>query len=236
MEDNTNTNELTDINDKDVELNIDLNSLAYGNLTYNYLPYLEVKNHFSELIDSFLDFPYPQIDESILEIENLIEFQKNAKQSKNWEKQYNFNKNVDSNLEFVLEKFYLKNELIFDKELLANIRTDISALILQLKVYYQRARPFQVAFYSKQNFVPFESNSANTPSYPSGHATQIYFIGLVEIFKNPQKEKEIKKFCNMVAKTREIMGVHFESDTNFGKIIATALSKHPKIKEIYFKK
>ena len=36
MEDNTNTNELTDINDKDVELNIDLNSLAYGNLTYNY--------------------------------------------------------------------------------------------------------------------------------------------------------------------------------------------------------
>ena len=88
MEDNTNTNELTDINDKDVELNIDLNSLAYGNLTYNYLPYLEVKNHFSELIDSFLDFPYPQIDESILEIENLIESQKNAKQSKNWEKQY----------------------------------------------------------------------------------------------------------------------------------------------------
>ena len=183
MEDNTNTNELTDINDKDVELNIDLNSLAYGNLTYNYLPYLEVKNHFSELIDSFLDFPYPQIDESILEIENLIESQKNAKQSKNWEKQYNFNTNVDSNLEFVLEKFYLKNELIFDKELLANIRTDISALILQLKVYYQRARPFQVAFYSKQNFVPFESNSAHTPSYPSGHATQIYFIGLVIINK-----------------------------------------------------
>ena len=122
------------------------------------------------------------------------------------------------------------------KILYVEIFWNVKSLILQLKVYYQRARPFQVAFYSKQNFVPFESTSAHTPSYPSGHATQIYIIGLVEIFKNPQKEKEIKKFCNMVAKTREIMGVHFESDTNFGKIIATALSKHPKIKEIYFKK
>ena len=63
-----------------------------------------------------------------------------------------------------------------------------------------------------------------------------YLLIPLEIFKNPQKEKEIKKFCNMVAKTRETMGLHFESDTNFGKIIATALSKHPKIKEIYFKK
>jgi hypothetical protein len=40
----------------------------------------------------------------------------------------------------------------------------------------------------------------------------------------------------MIAKSRETMGVHYESDTDFGKTIAIALSKHPTIIDLYFKK
>ena len=217
-------------------MTIELNDLAYGNLNHDFNAYLDVDNEFTRLKESFLDFPYPQIDETKLEIENLISLQENAIKSKSWDNQFNFMQTADKNLDKLFIKFYLKNELVFDQEFLAKIKLDLSALIVQLKDFYQRARPYQVAFYTEQDLVPFNSASANTPSYPSGHSAQAYFIGLVESFKYPHKEKEIKKFCNMIAKSREVMGVHYESDTDFGKTIAIALSKHPKIIDIYFKK
>ena len=198
-------------------MNIELNNLAYGNLNHDYNLLLDADNEFTKLKDSFLDFPYPAIEETKLEIENLMQ-------------------TADKHLDKLFTNFYLKNELILDKEFLTKLKLDISGLIMQLKDYYQRARPYQVAYYTEQNLVPFNSASANTPSYPSGHSTQAYFIGLVESFKYPHKEKEIKKFCSMIAKSRETMGVHYESDTDFGKTIAIALSKHPTIIDLYFKK
>jgi hypothetical protein len=217
-------------------MTIELNDLAYGNLNYDYINLLDADNEFTRLKESFLDFPYPQIDETKLEIENLISVQENAIKSKSWDKQYSFMQTADKNLDKLFISFYLKNELVLDKEFLTKLKLDISGLIMQLKEFYQRARPYQVAYYTEQNLVPFNSSSANTPSYPSGHSTQAYFIGLVESFKYPHKAKEIKKFCNMIAKSREVMGVHYESDTDFGKTIAIALSKHPTIIDLYFKK
>ena len=217
-------------------MTIELNDLAYGNLNHDFNAYLDVDNEFTRLKESFLDFPYPQIDETKLEIENLISLQENAKKSKSWNNQFNFMQTADKNLDKLFIKFYLKNELVFDQEFLAKLKLDLSALIIQLKDFYQRARPYQVAYYTGQDLVPFNSASANTPSYPSGHSAQAYFIGLVESFKYPHKEKEIKKICNMIAKSREVMGVHYESDTDFGKTIAIALSKHPTIIDLYFKK
>jgi len=217
-------------------MNIELNDLAYGNLNHDYINLLDADNEFTRLKENFLDFPYPQIDETKLEIENLISLQENAKKSKSWDKQYAFMQNADKSLDNLFINFYLKNELVLDKEFLTKLKLDISGLIMQLKEYYQRARPYQVAYYTEQDLVPFNSKSANTPSYPSGHSTQAYFIGLVESFKYPHRAKEIKKFCSMIAKSREVMGVHYESDTDFGKTIAIALSKHPTIIDLYFKK
>ena len=147
-------------------MTIELNDLAYGNLNHDFNAYLDVDNEFTRLKESFLDFPYPQIDETKLEIENLISLQENAKKSKSWNNQFNFMHTADKNLDKLFIKFYLKNELDFDQEFLAKIKLDLSALIVQLKDFYQRARPYQVAFYTEQDLVPFNSASANTPSYP----------------------------------------------------------------------
>jgi hypothetical protein len=215
---------------------IELDDLAYGNTNQENLPFLSMNNHFTKLKDHFIDFPYPQIDETELEIENLIRLQDNAKKGKNWKAQYKFMKSADQNLDSLFVNFYLKNELVFDQEFIGQIKSDLTGMVVQLKMHYQRARPYQVAHYTKQDLIPFNSASANTPAYPSGHATQIYFIGLVESFRFPHKEKEIKKFCHLVAKSREVMGVHYESDTEFGKTIALALSKHPTIIKRYFTK
>ena len=60
-------------------MTIELNDLAYGNLNYDYINLLDADNEFTRLKENFLDFPYPQIDETKLEIENLISLQENAK-------------------------------------------------------------------------------------------------------------------------------------------------------------
>ena len=86
---------------------IQLNELAYGNINQENLPFLLVDNHFTILKDNFLDFPYPQIDETELEIENLIRIQDNAKKGKNWNAQYKFMKSADQNLDSLFVKFYL---------------------------------------------------------------------------------------------------------------------------------
>ena len=129
-------------------MNIELNDLAYGNLNYDYINLLDADNEFTRLKENFLDFPYPQIDETKLEIENLISLQENAKKSKSWDKQYAFMQNADKSLDNLFINFYLKNELVLDKEFLTKLKLDISGLIMQLKEYYQRARPYQVAYYT----------------------------------------------------------------------------------------
>ena len=50
-------------------MNIELNNLAYGNLNHDYNLLLDADNEFTKLKDSFLDFPYPAIEETKLEIE-----------------------------------------------------------------------------------------------------------------------------------------------------------------------
>ena len=96
-------------------MNIELNNLAYGNLNHDYNLLLNADNEFTKLKDSFLDFPYPQIEETKLEIDNLISQQESAIKSKNWEKQYTFMQTADKNLDKLFINFYLKNELVFDQ-------------------------------------------------------------------------------------------------------------------------
>ena len=95
-------------------MTIELNDLAYGNLNYDYINLLDADNEFTRLKESFLDFPYPQIDETKLEIENLISVQENAIKSKSWDKQYSFMQTADKNLDKLFISFYLKNELVLD--------------------------------------------------------------------------------------------------------------------------
>lgn len=203
-----------------------MNDLYYGNLNKSFLPYLDVKNEFTQYFDEFAMIPFPNFYESLQENEFIMSVQEKAEQSAEWDKVKNFCFLWDAELIESLKTSLSKLGIPHDDsyiDYLTTITEDLGALIMQLKNHYQRARPYQYAFYGNQKLHPYDTFSGITPSYPSGHATQTYFLCKVIATHYEEKAKELDALAKRVADSRVIMGVHFPSDNEFGINIAQAL-------------
>lgn len=100
------------------------------------------------------------------------------------------------------------------------IRNEIDPVIMHMKHKYNRARPYHL----DPSIVPSISPPKH-PSYPSGHSTQAYFIAFLLGEKHKQKEQEYLKISQRIAENREYAGVHYKSDTMYGKELAHHLWK-----------
>jgi hypothetical protein len=203
-----------------------MNDLYYGNLNKSFLPYLDIKNEFTQYFDEFSMIPFPNFYESLQENEFIMSVQEKAEQSAEWDKVKNFCFLWDAELIESLKTSLSKLGIPHDDsyiDYLTTITEDLGALIMQLKNHYQRARPYQYAFYGNQKLHPYDTFSGITPSYPSGHATQTYFLCKVIATHYEEKAKELDALAKRVADSRVIMGVHFPSDNEFGINIAQSL-------------
>lgn len=86
--------------------------------------------------------------------------------------------------------------------------------IMFYKKLYNRARPFQVA---PNEVDAFYSKTANTPSYPSGHAFQAYYAAKLLSEWEPTRKKEWEEIAERVANIRIIGGLHYPSDRDFAR-------------------
>ena len=106
------------------------------------------------------------------------------------------------------------------------IDTYLNVLIMTLKNEYDRVRPSFLSSELDDCAVLYDCNPRH-PAYPSGHATQSYFIAHCLIaFTNAnesQKQLYLQRAEN-VAVGREIAGVHYSSDSLFGKEIAKSVA------------
>ena len=105
-------------------------------------------------------------------------------------------------------------------DLIDEIKDEISSTIYYHKEYFNCLRPKELA---KKYSIAFDSDdleSANTSSYPSGHAAQGYYIAykLSDIF--PSLRKEFLNLANMISQSRLDRGVHFPSDIDGGRDLA----------------
>lgn len=87
-----------------------------------------------------------------------------------------------------------------------------------LKLYYNRARPYQLA-----DIQILENKTAKTPSYPSGHALQAFALSKRLTKKYPEKAVEIQELAEQIADVRKIGGVHYPSDKEYSRYLATRL-------------
>lgn len=90
------------------------------------------------------------------------------------------------------------------------------AIILKIMYYkklYNRARPSQVA---PHLINALYSTTANTPSYPSGHAIQAYYAAKILSKWEPSRKKELLEIARRCADIRIIAGLHYPSDRDFG--------------------
>ena len=97
-------------------------------------------------------------------------------------------------------------------------------LLLALKFRYNRPRPRALAFMYGVDLVPFASKTADSPSYPSGHAFQAYLAAGVLARLRPRDEAELYGIAARVAQSRVDLGLHFPSDIEYGQALAQAVA------------
>ncbi len=90
-------------------------------------------------------------------------------------------------------------------------------IILSLKRHYKRPRPILLATELGLKLDTFPLKTANTPSYPSGHATQGRLVARLIADEVPlEHRKNILEIGKRIAEGRQIAGAHYPSDTEFG--------------------
>ena len=213
--------------------------LAYGNLNQDSLHYVTQPNNiFTETFSQFSTQQFPRLKETEKEISQIMGFMENAKKTKCWENYQKFMHACDEDIRRALAVELKRIDIPYSKEYgdyLENIQELLGVLIMRLKNHYNRARPYQVAYYTNQNLHPFFTTSGNTPAYPSGHAAQGRFLCNVVAHHYPEKKDKLTKLSHKIANSRIAMGLHYPSDNKFGFEIADALAKNPNIIKKYFK-
>lgn len=211
--------------------------LRYGNLTQELQEKMDVQNIFTKYLSEFSFEEYPNYADSAEEVNKIIKKQEEAQRSGQWDAVKEFCLLWDEDIFNAFQVSLGKLGIPFDEdylEFIYNTSEEIGALIVQLKNHYQRPRPYQLAFYTNQNLHPYDSVSANSPSYPSGHAIQASFLLSVIAYHYEEKKDELMKLAKQIADSRIILGLHYPSDNMFGFQIVKQLMLKEDIKEKYF--
>lgn len=215
-----------------------MTDLHYGNISVENLKYLEMDNLFTKHFNHFSLVPYPNFLDSCEELTTIQGVQNTAKSKDNYESIMKFCDQWDSDLMGAIKYWLNKLDIPNNDEYidyLANTSEQLGGLIMKLKNHYNRARPYQYAFYSNKNdFHPNDTLSGNTPAYPSGHASQSYFILSIVANHYEDKRDDLMKLAKRISDSRVVMGVHFPSDNEFGVMIAKELMELEDIKKEYF--
>mgnify|MGYP001207089688 CR=1 FL=1 len=90
-----------------------------------------------------------------------------------------------------------------------------SPLIVALKLIVNRARPKQTS----QNIAFIETNTTNTPAYPSGHSFEAYLLARQLEKRDPALSKRAWELAEKCSNARVKGGVHYPSDGAFSKSI-----------------
>jgi acid phosphatase (class A) len=101
------------------------------------------------------------------------------------------------------------------QELVHTSLRELTGLIFDFKEYFDRVRP---SFLEPTLDLAIEN--PDHPAYPSGHATQSYFIALIFSDLDPDNRQAYLNSAVSIADNREIAGVHYASDSTIGRELA----------------
>ena len=125
-------------------------------------------------------------------------------------------------------KLHEELELEYNEDEAGKYLKESSKYIMELKYKFQRPRPHQIADFYGIDLNGVDLDSMKTPSYPSGHATQGYLLGMIYSERYPQHRKEFMKLGEDIAESRIIGKAHFPSDKKAGIELAEKLFENRK--------
>tara|TARA_Y100000289_G_scaffold62572_1_gene71925 strand:- start:1959 stop:2528 length:570 start_codon:yes stop_codon:yes gene_type:complete len=123
-----------------------------------------------------------------------------------------------------------KYKLEFPKKLVDDLINQSKHPVLQLKNFFNRKRPKDLAGNFGLQVDHVEMPSMKTPSYPSGHSVQGVLIAKVlgKIF--PKYKKEFSKVGKNISDSRRIGRAHYKSDSKLGEEIGNDMFNYVKDK------
>jgi hypothetical protein len=111
-----------------------------------------------------------------------------------------------------------------------DIMRDVKTVIGILKNKFNRPRP--VNFMSHEYNIKYKSS----PSYPSGHTTQAYFLCDLLSDSLPNIKSDLQTLASLIGQSRIENAVHYPSDIQYGRLIGETLCKGFLTDDVYNEK
>ena len=111
----------------------------------------------------------------------------------------------------------------YDKNIAAKLIKESAPVILELKKYHNRPRPYEL----DKSLSAVKMKSMNTPSYPSGHSAQGMLIASV-LKDKYGKGKAFMQTAKNISDSRNMAHAHYPSDSKNGTELGKKLYKHIK--------
>lgn len=200
-----------------------IDNIIYGNPNQTQIPFL-CNTRLLEFTKQIKDLPFPPNSslQTKTELQRLVQMQNSMLiNNKNLNKYLLYNEKPSSVFEDLMKAKVGKN---YDSIIKA-ITKQMASITLLLKYKYQRARPYQLAAYYGMPLYPYPSISAQSPSYPSGHAMQSYALAAYLSEKEPSIATELFNLAEDVSNSRMYLGLHYPSDIAYGISLANNIIK-----------
>jgi len=211
-----------------------LDSITWGNPMQQHLPFLEKdKSPLEKHIPQLINFTFPKNSSKATreELNQLVDYIDTIKKDPETLKRY---RAYDTSIERIFAQVILEQNL-GEKgiEIVDSLFDETLPLLIKLKFYFQRPRPYQLAEYYKIKMFPFESRSADSPSYPSGHTFQSKLICHVLGNHFPEKFDFFENLAKDIEYSRLYLGIHYPSDNDFSLFIADTIIRDKEFKYKY---
>jgi len=128
------------------------------------------------------------------------------------------------NIEKAFEQTAKENNIKdYDKKIAAKLIKESAPVILELKKYHNRPRPYDL----DKNLKAVKMKSMNTPSYPSGHSAQSILIAS-SLKDKYGKSSAFMQTAKNIYDSRNIAHAHYKSDSVNGIKLGKQLYKYIK--------
>ena len=111
----------------------------------------------------------------------------------------------------------------YDKKIAAKLIKESAPVILELKKYHNRPRPYEL----DKSLKAVKMKSMNTPSFPSGHSAQGMLIASV-LKDKYGKSSAFMQTAKNISDSRNIAHAHYKSDSVNGTKLGKQLYKNIK--------
>tara|TARA_B100000575_G_scaffold293807_1_gene306493 strand:+ start:1718 stop:6478 length:4761 start_codon:yes stop_codon:yes gene_type:complete len=157
------------------------------------------------------------------EMERVAELSKVSDQYRNRKCPEQMQDVLDSDMDALFNGVLMDAGLPSSMYMIAGISRSIVPSIKIHKDYFGALRPNVLAERHGIEFAYDYLESAQTPSYPSGHTAQAAYLAKVLGAIYPEMQSKLDKLANQVADSRIDRGVHLPSDNDAGRQLAQAL-------------